>query len=162
MGGPAGGVLLGDCTAAATSDRRVGQVTATSCHSRAAGWLSPRAAAARASFTPRAQHSTSSARHSGLAGRRSTYASSTAWFETARGPAQADATAPVAGLPQAVWDQLGLNDGAKVRVSQADGSVVLPARLDAGLAARTVRVPAGHPDTAALGAMFGAVAVEKA
>ena len=74
----------------------------------------------------------------------------------------ADATAPVAGLPQAVWDQLGLTDGAKVRVSQADGSVVLPARLDAGLAPQTVRVPAGHRDTAALGAMFGAIAVEKA
>jgi NADH-quinone oxidoreductase subunit G len=40
--------------------------------------------------------------------------------------------------------------------------VVLPARLDPGLAAQAVRVPAGHPDTAALGAMFGAIAVEKA
>jgi len=39
---------------------------------------------------------------------------------------------------------------------------VLPARLDTSLAATAVRVPAGHPDTATLGAMFGAIAVEKA
>jgi len=40
--------------------------------------------------------------------------------------------------------------------------VVLAAREDATLAAQVVRVPAGHPDTAALGAMFGAINVEKA
>jgi NADH-quinone oxidoreductase subunit G len=39
---------------------------------------------------------------------------------------------------------------------------VLPARRDASLAANTVRVPAGHPHTAALGAMFGPIAVERA
>jgi NADH-quinone oxidoreductase subunit G len=71
-------------------------------------------------------------------------------------------TAPVASLPKSLWDQLGLAEGAKVRVSQGEASVVLPARLDAGLAPQAVRVPAGHPDTAALGAMFGAIAIEKA
>jgi NADH-quinone oxidoreductase subunit G len=39
---------------------------------------------------------------------------------------------------------------------------VLPAVLDAGLAASTVRVPAGHADTAALGAMFGPITVDVA
>ncbi|HEY8708043.1 MAG TPA: NADH-quinone oxidoreductase subunit G, partial [Burkholderiaceae bacterium] len=73
----------------------------------------------------------------------------------------ADARAPVASLPQALWSQLGLNAGDRVRVSQGAAHAVLPARLDATLAADTVRVPAGHPDTAALGAMFGAIAVEK-
>jgi NADH-quinone oxidoreductase subunit G len=74
----------------------------------------------------------------------------------------ADARAPVASLPQALWDRLGLASGDTVRVSQGAAQAVLPARLDATLAPTAVRVPAGHPDTAALGAMFGTIAVEKA
>ncbi|MEP7102778.1 MAG: molybdopterin-dependent oxidoreductase, partial [Burkholderiales bacterium] len=74
----------------------------------------------------------------------------------------ADARAPFASLPPALWSQLGLSAGDKVRVSQGSAQAVLPARVDATLAATAVRVPAGHPDTAALGAMFGAVTVEKA
>jgi len=73
----------------------------------------------------------------------------------------ADARAPVASLPQAVWEQLGLSPGDKVRVSQGNGHAVLPARCDATLAPTAVRVPAGHADTAGLGAMFGAITVEK-
>jgi NADH-quinone oxidoreductase subunit G len=38
---------------------------------------------------------------------------------------------------------------------------VLPAREDATLAAGAVRIAAGHPSTAALGAMFGSVTIEK-
>ena len=84
-----------------------------------------------------------------------------------------DARAPVAGLPQALWDQLGLKTGDSVRVSQEvtqetgqetshwTAQAVLPARLEASLAATAVRVPAGHPDTALLGPMFGAITVEK-
>ena len=67
-----------------------------------------------------------------------------------------------ASLPEALWSRLGLVPGDRVRVSQGGASAVLPARLDATLAADTLRVPAGHPDTATLGAMFGAVAVDKA
>ena len=74
----------------------------------------------------------------------------------------ADAKAPVASLPAALWQQLGLQAGDRVRVSQGAASAVLAARVDATLAADTVRVPAGHADTATLGAMFGAIAVEKA
>ena len=74
----------------------------------------------------------------------------------------ADARAPVVGLPQALWNQLGLAAGDTVRVSQGAAHAVLPARLDTTLAATAVRVPAGHPSTAALGAMFGAIVVEKA
>jgi NADH-quinone oxidoreductase subunit G len=73
----------------------------------------------------------------------------------------ADARAPVASLPQAVWSQLGLKAGDRVRVSQGAAHAVLPARLDATLASATVRVPAGHVDTAGLGAMFGAINVER-
>jgi len=74
----------------------------------------------------------------------------------------ADARAPQASLPQALWSRLGLATGDRVRVAQGAQQAVLPARLDESLAADTVRVPAGHADTATLGAMFGAVTVEKA
>jgi NADH-quinone oxidoreductase subunit G len=74
----------------------------------------------------------------------------------------ADARAPVASLPQALWNRLDLKVGDVVRVSQGAAQAVLPAQLDVTLAATAVRVPAGHLDTAALGAMFGAVVVEKA
>jgi NADH-quinone oxidoreductase subunit G len=76
--------------------------------------------------------------------------------------ATADAQAPVASLPSALWAELGLSDGAQVKVSQDAGSVVLPAVLDASLPANVVRVPTGHPATAALGAAFGAIRVDKA
>jgi len=73
----------------------------------------------------------------------------------------ADARAPIVSLPQALWVQLGLNAGDKVRVSQGSAQAVLPVQLDATLADTAVRVPAGHADTASLGAMFGAISVEK-
>lgn len=69
-------------------------------------------------------------------------------------------------LPQALWDQLGLAEqgaNAQVRVTQdGAGAAQLPARLDAKLPANVVRIPAGLPQTAALGAMFGTVNVSKA
>jgi NADH-quinone oxidoreductase subunit G len=74
----------------------------------------------------------------------------------------ADAKPPAASLPSALWQQLGLAEGASVRVLQGKAVAVLPARLDASLACNVVRVPAGHPATASLGAMFGAITVEKA
>jgi len=69
--------------------------------------------------------------------------------------------AAVAGLPTALWTQLGLQDGDKVAVTQDGASVQLPARHDAALPANTVRVPAGLADTAALGAMFGELSIAK-
>jgi NADH-quinone oxidoreductase subunit G len=74
----------------------------------------------------------------------------------------ADAKGPLVGLPPALWQQLGLQPGAKVRVTQGEGSAVLAAREDSSLAADAVRVPAGHQATASLGAMFGPVTVERA
>jgi NADH-quinone oxidoreductase subunit G len=74
----------------------------------------------------------------------------------------ADAAAPVAHLPQALWQRLGLQPGGRVMVIQGTTAQVLPAALDATLAADAVRIPAGHPDTAALGPMFGVITVEKA
>ncbi len=76
--------------------------------------------------------------------------------------ATADARAPMASLPAGLWAQLGLAADAKVRISQGAASAVLPARLDASLAANTVRVPSGHVDTSTLGAAFGPLQVETA
>ena len=74
----------------------------------------------------------------------------------------ADANAPLAQLPSALAAQLGVMAGDKVKVSQGTGSAILVAGIDARLPANTVRVSASHAATATLGAMFGAISVEKA
>ena len=74
----------------------------------------------------------------------------------------ADARAPVVGLPTALWQQLGLQAGAKVLVAQGQTAALLPAREDPTLAPTAVRVAAGHPTTLTLGPMFGPLTVEKA
>ena len=76
--------------------------------------------------------------------------------------ATADAQGPVASLPQALWTELGLTEGAHVKVTQDGASVVLPAALDASLPTHVVRVPAATAATATLGGLFGAIRVEKA
>jgi len=73
----------------------------------------------------------------------------------------ADARPPVVGLPSALWQQLRMAPGGLVLVTQGASTVVLPAREESSLAEGAVRIAAGHPSTAALGAMFGAVSVEK-
>lgn len=70
--------------------------------------------------------------------------------------------AAVAHVSQALWTQLGLGEGAEVQVSQdGAGSARLKAKLDATLPANVVRVPAGLPETAALGAAFGSLTIAK-
>jgi len=66
-----------------------------------------------------------------------------------------------ASLSADVFAQLGLANGDAVRVTQGQGSVVLPAVLDKSLASGVIRVPAATEASAQLGAMFGAVSVEK-
>ncbi|MGY8525021.1 NADH-quinone oxidoreductase subunit NuoG [Paracidovorax citrulli] len=66
------------------------------------------------------------------------------------------------GLSADLFASLGVQAGDPVRVSQGQGSVVLPAVLEAGLPAGTVRVSAATPAAIGLGAMFGTVQVEKA
>ncbi|CAN7256779.1 Nitrate reductase [compost metagenome] len=65
-------------------------------------------------------------------------------------------------LPADLFASLGIQSGDPVRVTQGQGSVVLPAVLEATLPANTVRVPAATPAAMSLGAMFGTVTVEKA
>ena len=47
-------------------------------------------------------------------------------------------------------------------MTQDGGEAVLAAQLDASLPANVVRIPAGVLETAALGALTGAIAVTKA
>jgi NADH-quinone oxidoreductase subunit G len=74
----------------------------------------------------------------------------------------ADARAPVASLPSALFAELGLKPGDPVRVSQGEQVLIIGAAEDPGLASGVVRVSAGHPDTSTLGAMFGALGVTRA
>ncbi len=74
----------------------------------------------------------------------------------------ADARPPLAHLSRDLWQRLGLAPGDAVRVTQGSAEAVLPAVIDSTLAATAVRVAAGHPTTAGLGAMFGPITVEKA
>lgn len=66
------------------------------------------------------------------------------------------------GLSADLFAALGVVAGDPVRVTQGQGSVVLPAVLEAGLPANTVRVSAATPAATGLGPMFGTVQVEKA
>ncbi len=77
----------------------------------------------------------------------------------------ADAATPVVSLSAATWAGLSLDQAGtapRVRVRMAEQSVELEAVLDASLASTVVRVPMGHPATAALGGAFGALSVERA
>jgi len=68
----------------------------------------------------------------------------------------------VARVSKALWEQLGLAEGGRISVSQdGAGTAQLAAKLDACLPANVVRVPAGLPETAALGAAFGSLTIAK-
>jgi NADH-quinone oxidoreductase subunit G len=72
-----------------------------------------------------------------------------------------DAWAPRAWMNAKLMQKLGVQAGGLVLVKQNGGEAGLAAALDDKLPDDCVRVAAGHPATAALGAPFGAVTVEK-
>ena len=74
----------------------------------------------------------------------------------------ADANAPLVTLSKAVAESIGVKAGDSVKVTQGNGSAVLVANVDKTLPSNAVRVAAGHPAVAGLGAMFGSIQVEKA
>jgi NADH-quinone oxidoreductase subunit G len=76
--------------------------------------------------------------------------------------ATTDAATPCAWLHSDELKKLGVQAGATVKVSQGQGSVQLVAAVDDKLPKGVVRVAAGHAATAALGAMFGTISVERA
>ena len=74
----------------------------------------------------------------------------------------ADAKAALcAGLSGKLMEKLGVAEGGMVRITQGAGAVQLKVRRDDGLPSGCVRVAAGLPVTSALGAMFGAVTLER-
>jgi NADH-quinone oxidoreductase subunit G len=73
-----------------------------------------------------------------------------------------DAKAPKASVSVILAEQLGLAEGAQLKVMQGQGSAVLPVAIDVTLPANVVRVSAAHPSTIGLGGMFGPISVEKA
>ncbi len=73
-----------------------------------------------------------------------------------------DAQAPNVKLSANLAQSLGVSAGSLVRVTQGTGSVTLPCAIESGLPNNVVRLAAAHASTAALGAMFGSIKVEKA
>lgn len=73
-----------------------------------------------------------------------------------------DATAPQVIMHSSELQKLGVQTGDAVKVSQGKAVVRLFAKADDSMPVATVRVAAGHPATAELGAMFGTITVERA
>jgi len=73
----------------------------------------------------------------------------------------ADAQVPKAWMNGATLASLGLSAGDRVRVSQGIGRAELQADRDDRLPEHCVRIAAGHPLTAGLGALSGTVTVER-
>ena len=76
--------------------------------------------------------------------------------------ATADAKPPKARLNRTLLDQLGLEEGAQIRIRQGRGEAVLATQVDPGVPPGVVRVAAAHPSTCGLEGLSGPVSVEKA
>jgi NADH-quinone oxidoreductase subunit G len=73
-----------------------------------------------------------------------------------------DGQAPRAWLSATLAAKLGVATGDRVNLKQGQGAAALLAAIDSTLPENVVRVAASHASTAALGAMFGSIVVEKA
>lgn len=72
-----------------------------------------------------------------------------------------DALSVYAWLSGDMMRNLGINSGDQVRIRQGNESIQLEAACDEKLPTNCVRIVSAHPKTAALGAMFGEISVEK-
>ncbi len=72
-----------------------------------------------------------------------------------------DAATPCVAMHSGELNKLGVKSGDTVKVSQGSASVRLTVQANDRLPMHTARVAAGHPVTAALGAMFGTITVER-
>lgn len=68
---------------------------------------------------------------------------------------------PRAGMNERLLQAIGVASGERVKVASSSGSVEIVAELNRGLPDGCVRISAAHPSTAALGAVFGSVTVER-
>jgi NADH-quinone oxidoreductase subunit G len=73
-----------------------------------------------------------------------------------------DAATPFAVMHSEEMKKLGVQSGDQVKISVGQGSAKLKVAADDKLPKGVVRVAAGHAATAGLGAMFGAITVERA
>jgi len=73
-----------------------------------------------------------------------------------------DAEKPKISMHSAELNKLGIQSGEMAVVSQGQSGVKLVTLADDRLPQGVARVPVGHPATAALGAMFGTITVERA
>ena len=73
-----------------------------------------------------------------------------------------DAATPHVSVHSAELHRLGLSPGETVKVSQGSASVHMTLQVNDRLPLHTARIAAGHPVTQQLGAMFGAITVERA
>ena len=71
------------------------------------------------------------------------------------------ARSPELAVPREL-DQLGLEEGAQIRIRQGRGEAVLATQIDAAVPPGVVRVAAAHPSTCGLEGLSGPVTVEKA
>ena len=71
-----------------------------------------------------------------------------------------DAAAPTAAMNSRMLEKCSLQAGTLVRVKQGGSAIVLNASCDDALPDDAVRVAAGHPLTAGLETMFGAIQLE--
>jgi len=74
----------------------------------------------------------------------------------------ADAKPPRARLNAITLQQIGVAEGASIRVRQGRGEAVLPAIADAGVPAGVIRIAAAHPSTCGLDGLSGPITVERA
>ena len=74
----------------------------------------------------------------------------------------ADAKPPKARVNRTLLDQLGLDEGAQIKVRQGRGEAVLATQVDPGVPPGVVRIAAAHPSTCGLEGLSGPVTVEKA
>jgi NADH-quinone oxidoreductase subunit G len=76
--------------------------------------------------------------------------------------ATADAKPPKARVSQSLLDQLGIEEGAQIKVRQGRGEAVLATQLDRGVPPNVVRIAAAHPSTCGLEGLSGPVTMERA
>jgi NADH-quinone oxidoreductase subunit G len=76
--------------------------------------------------------------------------------------ATTDAKAPKARVNRTLLDQLGIEEGAQIKVRQGGGEAVLATQVDPGVPPRVVRIAAAHPSTCGLEGLSGPIEVSKA
>jgi NADH-quinone oxidoreductase subunit G len=65
-------------------------------------------------------------------------------------------------MSRTLLENLGIAEGAQVKVKQGRGEAVLAAQVDTAVPPGVIRIAAAHPSTCGLEGLSGPVAVERA